>query len=469
MTLTKSLKQKYLWVDRFCIVQNDAKHKDSQILAMASIYANAYVTIVAAEGEDDEFGLPGLPQTGVPRRTPYRKFRFAPDVRLRNRHFGQSLEMKYDRRGWTFQEFVLSRRILQFRDGMVSWKCTRTEWAETDKPVNVDYCPSMLPLRAWPDFKNYAKLVVLYSGRQFSYPEDILDAFGAVVTAVSQSMVGGILYGLPEMFFDGALLWESTGNNERRKDAKGSAIRSLPSWSWVGWTGRVDTQVWDVGHNYERSWGRWLTFQPVTKWYKRRNSSDTAVRISSKYYETRERKFEPWEADYLKSILPRGDMFDHPVPLAISPIPPEKSDWSAVISCRTRRLQIHVGESVKWKTSLHRYISDRTGNPIGVAIFDDPDYHDSSHSQPCEWICIASGEAQLNSSFMTDFPEEILLRKRLDDLLERCRDHPYELYRFYSVMAIKWKHGIANRIGLGRVSKDFWDSAPTEEIDVNLG
>jgi len=42
------LGERYLWVDRLCIVQDDAATKHSQIHHMSSIYANAHFTLVAA-------------------------------------------------------------------------------------------------------------------------------------------------------------------------------------------------------------------------------------------------------------------------------------------------------------------------------------------------------------------------------------------------------------------------------------
>lgn len=60
MGLVGLLKQRYLWVDRFCICQDDAESKHSQLQAMADIYDGAYLTIVAASGRDADHGLHGL-------------------------------------------------------------------------------------------------------------------------------------------------------------------------------------------------------------------------------------------------------------------------------------------------------------------------------------------------------------------------------------------------------------------------
>ncbi|KAK7917857.1 hypothetical protein PG985_011465 [Apiospora marii] len=60
MGLVGLLKQDYLWVDRFCINQDDAESKHSQSQTMADIYDGAYLTIVTAAGRDANHGLAGL-------------------------------------------------------------------------------------------------------------------------------------------------------------------------------------------------------------------------------------------------------------------------------------------------------------------------------------------------------------------------------------------------------------------------
>ena len=85
--ITRLAGVRYLWVDRFCIVQDDPADKVRQLPAMASIYANAYFTIVATDGTEVDVGLPGVSWLG----------RFALSVRGRaGLHWqdgGQGLEM----------------------------------------------------------------------------------------------------------------------------------------------------------------------------------------------------------------------------------------------------------------------------------------------------------------------------------------------------------------------------------------
>jgi len=58
--LVKALGERYLWVDAFCIVQDDDTHFHAELRNMGAIYDKAYLTIVAATGWDANEGLKGL-------------------------------------------------------------------------------------------------------------------------------------------------------------------------------------------------------------------------------------------------------------------------------------------------------------------------------------------------------------------------------------------------------------------------
>ena len=57
----------YLWIDRYCIMQDDGPAKDAQINAMNAIYAGAFATIVAADSSADD-GLRGIKHHSEPRQ-----------------------------------------------------------------------------------------------------------------------------------------------------------------------------------------------------------------------------------------------------------------------------------------------------------------------------------------------------------------------------------------------------------------
>jgi hypothetical protein len=72
MQLTELLGERYIWVDRFYIVQDDRSEHNSQLTNMGNIYTNAFATIVAAQGDDAEDGLTGIRDITAPRSLPQR-------------------------------------------------------------------------------------------------------------------------------------------------------------------------------------------------------------------------------------------------------------------------------------------------------------------------------------------------------------------------------------------------------------
>lgn len=56
----KNLSYDYLWVDRYCIPQEDNEERRQQIYQMNLVYNRAQATIIAAAGDEPNFGLPGV-------------------------------------------------------------------------------------------------------------------------------------------------------------------------------------------------------------------------------------------------------------------------------------------------------------------------------------------------------------------------------------------------------------------------
>lgn len=59
MKVVCGLGERYLWVDRFCIVQDDPLPKLRQLSLMGDIYAKSYFTLIAAGHKDAVYGLYG--------------------------------------------------------------------------------------------------------------------------------------------------------------------------------------------------------------------------------------------------------------------------------------------------------------------------------------------------------------------------------------------------------------------------
>lgn len=69
MGLVKKLSFRFLWVDSLCIVQDDQVSLNNHLEHMHAIYANSYMTIVAADGLDAEYRLRGIQGIATPRAT----------------------------------------------------------------------------------------------------------------------------------------------------------------------------------------------------------------------------------------------------------------------------------------------------------------------------------------------------------------------------------------------------------------
>ncbi|KAF2027369.1 hypothetical protein EK21DRAFT_42077, partial [Setomelanomma holmii] len=122
ITVTKLLGHSYLWVDGFCIDQSDLEHCKHQIGLKDRIYSGAQLTIVAAAGDNKAFGLPGLNGTKRRHDEPIR----VDDFTLFTHGTCPSraiLKSKWFTRAWTFQEAVLSKRLLVFIESQASLYC----------------------------------------------------------------------------------------------------------------------------------------------------------------------------------------------------------------------------------------------------------------------------------------------------------------------------------------------------------
>ena len=128
MTVTLKLGWQYLWVDRYCIDQDDeAKHV--QINQMDKVYSSAVITVIAAAGDNAGCGLPGV--SSISRKAqPYATIRgrlLASTMRSSQETIGSS---RWATRGWTYQEAALSKRRLVFTEEQIFYECKRMNCCE---------------------------------------------------------------------------------------------------------------------------------------------------------------------------------------------------------------------------------------------------------------------------------------------------------------------------------------------------
>lgn len=257
MWLARKLGLRHLWIDKLCIVQDDPEQVDNNVRHIAFVFANAYMTVVAAAG-DAYSGLKSL--------RPQKSIRNIGKNPRGNTH-DQVVASTWNTRAWTLVEGLYSRRCVFFFEDSVAWECHCDSW--TGNPTGVmsklrgggnagrHECAKAVAGAAfafhhapWPDLDEYARLVMDYSARRLTLADDTLRAFSGITHVLSRSFPGGFVYGMPVMFLDVALLWRPHASMRRRALSKPPF---LPSWSWMGWWFDgvpVDVGLWRAAADY---------------------------------------------------------------------------------------------------------------------------------------------------------------------------------------------------------------------------
>ncbi|KAK8062837.1 hypothetical protein PG997_014934 [Apiospora hydei] len=272
--VTKALGYRYLWVDKFCIDQNDPATKHDQIQHMDAIYQNSALTIISAAGIDETHGLPGVSGTARRRQLIIRAEGVTVIQALKDPQHSIA-SSHWSTRGWTFQEALLSRRRLVFTDDQMYFECNTMNCFESfympldilhtkNKSKTYEFLRSGMfsrnrkqkfgkivrgRLSLYNFFCRYLSNVEDYSARRLGYDEDSLNAFRGVLARFSKERhtfghVWGIAY--PDLSPRGiccfvyALAWSHAASLERPRR------RSMfPSWTWIGWHGPVEYEFDD--------------------------------------------------------------------------------------------------------------------------------------------------------------------------------------------------------------------------------
>ncbi|KAI8943925.1 hypothetical protein F4801DRAFT_323325 [Xylaria longipes] len=125
-----------------------------------------------------------------------------------------------------------------------------------------------------PSLLDLGYIVSLFSGRAITHSSDVLFSFSGIQSMLQeQKFLDGLLYGLPEFYFDIALTWlpGRDGVVRRRLSAdskKDPLLNKLPSWSWMGWQGCVN---YLPDNEFESRGPRWAEVfgftDPVAEWF----------------------------------------------------------------------------------------------------------------------------------------------------------------------------------------------------------
>ena len=498
MQLVSLLGVDLLWVDRLCIVQDDPVHTVSQINRMGSVYSHAYLTLCAADGSDAESGLRGVPLSSKPRDLRQEVLPFHGDQQtLRLVRPMPEKRVVYDERAWTFQETVLSRRILSFRDFGLRWECQEISYQEQCRHRRPAFSRSLIhrPGSRWPSVYRWAEFVFLYQKRRITYEHDTLNAFSGIMEAMSEYTPGGFHFGLPELFFDMALLWVPSEHLTRREGPViGHSGFAFPSWSWAGWRGRLTGHFRLFEDDYKRdssAGGRNSRIGhliPMVKWFKIRKDTSELIQVCNDYDRYRDGGLRGdvelqtgWSSHpdqdsgrkyYRYHMADSFQDFWYPLPTICHPQPADKHTYQSVLFCRTWRVYLELGSPLSRVEQDYRADATcpvhwvTTGDGRWAGILYVHRVEDSARlNHQCELVVLSS------HSYIEDMREAFVQWSLTysPEMSHRPRPRSGDRYYFYNCLWIEWQNGIAYRKGIARVAKSVYDNLPTEAIDLYLG
>ncbi|KAI9766645.1 MAG: hypothetical protein M1839_004800 [Geoglossum umbratile] len=243
ISLTQQLGMRYLWVSGLCVTQGNEESKRTLASMADVIFAGAVLTIVALDGADADAGLLAGRDQDQKWRARIGKGLTLSAVKtycgIRERN-----SWTHETRAWTYQEMVLSRRLLIFADGLTFFVCRKANWREDlvteGNETPTAFCPLLHMFmrdiedepygHCIPD--TYAGCVAEYTRRKMTHASDALNAFAGLSRVLESQMRTTLRFGLPVALMDWALLFRP-----------GKTIRprpGFPSWVWAGWEGGVE-------------------------------------------------------------------------------------------------------------------------------------------------------------------------------------------------------------------------------------
>jgi hypothetical protein len=269
---TRKLGIRYLWVDAICIIQDSPEDKSREIGLMGSVYSMAAITICASNASSAQEGFLDAQLPVMDFKVPFL---------LPNGILGSIVILKpsdtipftspmpLEKRAWTFQESMLSPRLLIFGRGEVIWVCRTRKGnlqfkslfpissrvplpstfhgeAEAFNRSNGTDLSGDGDLLVQKRIKLWKSMIGDYSKRYITMEEDKIPALVGIATYLELSWGDVYLAGHWSSCLLHHLPWFAVEN----QPSLPASSYTAPSWSWLSTPGRyitvLDLEVTDA-------------------------------------------------------------------------------------------------------------------------------------------------------------------------------------------------------------------------------
>jgi hypothetical protein len=406
--VTRKLGIRYLWIDALCIIQDDDDDKKRELRVMGNIYRDATLTISASSSTSAVSGFAKAePPQGC--ELPF----YLPDGTIGSVVAVPSqLEIPYlhqaplHSRGWTFQERMLSRRILIFVNSELKWQCPSsskkamkslasldnantleleewqtTDWGTTDSDDAITFSHALTPAAfesAELDFSHpplacfsgqrtnlrgdsfWADTVEEYSSRIFTNAEDRLPAIAGIIKGLENSWSDTCVAGLwlsrlvQDLYWKRDTDWRPELNNEDAGEVEGSYEQEKRTNSFARLI------------RFKKEIRQWQWWENALAKYSQAETEETRNKLRWRHSWKRANLYlaPSWswfsvarEISFSDTILPTAKVISCSVEAA------EKEDQES------RLFQLTGGKVVLWT----KVLVEPAATPVVSEIFDEPE------------------------------------------------------------------------------------------------
>jgi hypothetical protein len=248
----------YLWIDKLCIIQQDADDWAREGSKMAQIFEGSFLTIGAAISRGDTDSLffqdkkhapslkshVGQMKDGssytIHSRLP---FRYHPNDGTSSQNDSEGYPLMT--RAWAYQERLLAPRTLYFGEEL-SWECREASTCEcsgASQGIKFDHSLSLLPGTSKGKlYLQWQETVQDYTWLQLSHEEDRLPAMSGLAQQYRYRLNSAYLAGLWRENLVADLMWYAHpefGSEAQRYYTKRPRKWRAPSWSWASVEGPI--------------------------------------------------------------------------------------------------------------------------------------------------------------------------------------------------------------------------------------
>ncbi|OIW26929.1 HET-domain-containing protein [Coniochaeta ligniaria NRRL 30616] len=265
VTITRKLKEPYLWIDAICIIQELPSDWEFESLNMATVYRNAHLTLAAATSPAVTAGFLHQPHFASKQKPPFLATwttnnpaahhpsllgaRIVPSPEAHEQSDAGSY-LPLSHRGWTLQERLLARRVVTYAPDELWWTCL-SGW--TCECTTFDKCPRSKPVYSLHDpaeaYEYWQRTVGEFTDRELTDSLDRFPAMSGLASAVRGITGSGYVAGLWEGNFVGDLAWRvATFEGPGSSDSAGGLVGyHAPTFSWAS----VGQSVY---YGYDQRW-----------------------------------------------------------------------------------------------------------------------------------------------------------------------------------------------------------------------